>query len=105
MGDEKVTEPLVYFSFFTPSVSQSGYKVFVGGLSLNTDKESLKAFFEQYGEIVDSVVMRDPVTKRSRGFGFVTYSEGKSMDDCLEGAPHVVGERERERARASERAS
>ena len=67
-------------------------KVFIGGLNLNTTKDSLKSFFEQYGEIVDAVVMRDPTTKRSRGFGFVTYSDPKCVDECLAGIPHVVGE-------------
>lgn len=74
------------------SLSQNpACKMFIGGLSLNTSKESLKEHFEAYGEIVDAVVMRDPGTKRSRGFGFVTYAELKSVDDCL-ADKHVVGE-------------
>jgi RNA-binding protein Musashi len=32
-------------------------------------------FFEQFGEVIDSVVMIDRVTKRSRGFGFVTFAK------------------------------
>lgn len=74
-------------------------KVFIGGLSLNTSKESLKEHFEAYGEIVDAVVMRDATTKRSRGFGFVTYAELKSVDDCLSDK-HVVDGREVEAKRA-----
>jgi hypothetical protein len=31
-------------------------------------------FFQQYGEVIDSVVITDRVTKRSRGFGFVTFA-------------------------------
>ena len=31
-------------------------------------------FFQQFGEIIDSVVMVDRMTKRSRGFGFVTFA-------------------------------
>ena len=68
-------------------------KVFIGGLSLNTDKESLKEHFDKYGEITDAVVMRDPGTKRSRGFGFVTYADGESVDRCL-AETHVLGELE-----------
>ena len=33
-----------------------------------------RQFFEQFGEVIDSVVMIDRVTKRSRGFGFVTFA-------------------------------
>jgi heterogeneous nuclear ribonucleoprotein A1/A3 len=36
----------------------------VGGLNYTTTNDSLKEFFEKWGEIVDVVVMKDPVTKR-----------------------------------------
>lgn len=72
---------------------QSNAKLFIGGLSLETNKDSLKDYFEKYGEIVDVVVMRDPATKRSRGFGFVTYADPKSVEDCLAaGKHHSLGE-------------
>ena len=32
-------------------------------------------FFQQYGEVVDSIVLLDRRTKRSRGFGFVTFAD------------------------------
>jgi RNA recognition motif-containing protein len=32
-------------------------------------------FFEQFGDVIDSVVMIDRQTKRSRGFGFVTFAD------------------------------
>lgn len=75
-------------------------KLFIGGLSMDTDKDSLKAHFEHYGEIVDAVVMKDTSTKRSRGFGFVTYSDSKSVDDCLQETKHVVDGRQVEAKRA-----
>jgi len=31
-------------------------------------------FFKQFGPVIDSVVMLDRTTKRSRGFGFVTFA-------------------------------
>ena len=43
-----------------------------------SDKEFLH-FFEQFGPIIDSVVMLDRVTKRSRGFGFVTFAHEVSL--------------------------
>jgi RNA recognition motif. (a.k.a. RRM, RBD, or RNP domain) len=39
-------------------------KVFVGGLHHTTTDEGLKKFYEQWGEVVDCIVMHDPVTKR-----------------------------------------
>lgn len=50
-------------------------KLFIGGLSLNTTDESLHAFYSQYGTLVDCIVMRDATTKRSRGFGFVSFQK------------------------------
>ena len=35
--------------------------------------EEFVAFFQQFGELVDCLVMFDRDTRRSRGFGFVTY--------------------------------
>ena len=39
-------------------------KLFIGGLSYETDENSLRSHFEKWGEIVDCVVMRDTNTKR-----------------------------------------
>ena len=34
--------------------------------------------------------MQDPATKRSRGFGFVTFKEAKMVDQCMSERPHKV---------------
>ncbi|VDM82102.1 unnamed protein product [Strongylus vulgaris] len=49
-------------------------KIFVGGLTGNTTDEVMREFYSQFGELTDIIVMRDPNTKRSRGFGFVTFA-------------------------------
>ena len=54
----------VYFQSEGKSEPEQFRKVFIGGLSYETTEESLKSHFEQWGEIVDCVVMRDPNTKR-----------------------------------------
>ncbi|GIY25296.1 hypothetical protein CDAR_244031 [Caerostris darwini] len=75
-------------------------KLFIGGLNYKTSEETLKAHFEQWGEIVDCVVMRDPHTRRSRGFGFVTYKRAHMVDDAQAARPHEVDGREVEPKRA-----
>ncbi|KAG8197547.1 hypothetical protein JTE90_007283 [Oedothorax gibbosus] len=75
-------------------------KLFIGGLNYKTSEETLKAHFEQWGEIVDCVVMRDPHTRRSRGFGFVTYKKAHMVDDAQAARPHEVDGREVEPKRA-----
>ncbi|XP_049947064.1 heterogeneous nuclear ribonucleoprotein A1, A2/B1 homolog isoform X1 [Schistocerca serialis cubense] len=75
-------------------------KLFIGGLDYRTTDESLKKHFEQWGEIVDVVVMKDPGTKRSRGFGFITYSRAHMVDDAQAARPHKVDGRVVEPKRA-----
>ena len=49
-------------------------KVFVGGLAWETQKETMKKYFEQFGEILEAVVITDKATGRSKGYGFVCPS-------------------------------
>jgi RNA-binding protein Musashi len=58
-------------------------KMFVGGLNWETTEESLKNYFSKFGEVVDCTVMRDNVTGRSRGFGFLDFAEAKSVNRVL----------------------
>uniref|UniRef100_A0A914HPS9 RRM domain-containing protein n=1 Tax=Globodera rostochiensis TaxID=31243 RepID=A0A914HPS9_GLORO len=65
-------------------------KLFIGGLSLNTTDESLHAFYAQYGVLVDCIVMRDAQTKRSRGFGFVSFQSADEVDAAMTARPHTI---------------
>ncbi|KAF7465979.1 Hypothetical predicted protein [Marmota monax] len=58
-------------------------KLFIGGLSFKTTEESLRNYYEQWGKLTDCVVMRDPASKRSRGFGFVTFSSMAEVDAAI----------------------
>ena len=66
-------------------------KVFVGGLHLRTSEETFKEHFNQFGELVDCVVMTDPYTKKSRGFGFLEFGSSEEVDACQNARPHVIG--------------
>ncbi|XP_074599738.1 heterogeneous nuclear ribonucleoprotein A1-like 3 isoform X2 [Brevipalpus obovatus] len=87
-GDESSEEP------------EQFRKLFIGGLDYKTTEETLRSHFETWGEIVDCVVMRDPQTKRSRGFGFITYSKATMVDEAQKARPHKVDGREVEPKRA-----
>lgn len=65
-------------------------KIFVGGLSINTTAETMRQFFCQFGELADAVVMRDPISNRSRGFGFVTYIDPESVERVQRARPHII---------------
>lgn len=57
-----------------------GNNVYVSNLSIDTKESELKAHFSGFGAIKDVRIVRDPITKDSRGFGFVTFEspEGAS---------------------------
>jgi RNA recognition motif-containing protein len=58
-------------------------KLFVGGLSWNTSDDGLREAFEKFGEVTDAKVINDRETGRSRGFGFVTFSDGGAADEAV----------------------
>ncbi|XP_063153030.1 RNA-binding protein Musashi homolog 2 isoform X6 [Candoia aspera] len=72
----------------SPSDSQHDPgKMFIGGLSWQTSPDNLRDYFSKFGDIRECMVMRDPTTKRSRGFGFVTFADPASVDKVL-AQPH-----------------
>ncbi len=60
----------------------------------------MKKYFKQYGSVQDAVVMKDPVSKRSRGFGFITFYDVSSVDNVLANEPHTIDARKVEAKRA-----
>ncbi|XP_077332160.1 cold-inducible RNA-binding protein-like isoform X1 [Lithobates pipiens] len=60
-------------------------KLFVGGLSFDTNEQSLEDVFGKYGNIQEVVVVKDRETKRSRGFGFVTFENAEDAKDAMAG--------------------
>ena len=58
-------------------------KIFVGGLASTCTDADLISHFGEYGKIEDAVVMFDGASRRSRGFGFVTFSSESAVDRVL----------------------
>ncbi len=59
-------------------------KLFVGGLSWNTNEADLRQAFEPFGAVLEATVVTDRDTGRSRGFGFVTMDAPAAAAKAIE---------------------
>ena len=64
--------------------------MFIGGLSWQTTPESIREYFSTFGELAEVMVMKDPATRRSRGFGFVTFENEDVVDRVCEIHFHTI---------------
>ncbi|KAE8729482.1 wall-associated receptor kinase-like 2-like [Hibiscus syriacus] len=58
-------------------------KLFVGGLSYDTNETVLKNAFERHGEIIEVRVVARHVSEKSRGYGFVRFTSEASAIAAL----------------------
>ncbi|CAG9803888.1 unnamed protein product [Chironomus riparius] len=65
-------------------------KLFVGGLSWQTSSEKLREYFGMFGTVTDVLIMKDPITQRSRGFGFITFTEPDAVEKVLKVPIHTL---------------
>jgi RNA-binding protein Musashi len=65
-------------------------KMFVGGLAPTVTENDFRKYFEQFGTIIDVIVMYDPGTQRSRGFGFITYDSEDAVDIVVQKRFHEL---------------
>ncbi|KAM3385708.1 hypothetical protein ACQJBY_009455 [Aegilops geniculata] len=58
-------------------------RIFVGGLSWDTTERTLERAFGEFGKVIETQVVTERDTGRSRGFGFVTFSEPRAVDVAI----------------------
>ncbi len=59
-------------------------KLFVGSLPWAVDDQKLGDLFSQFGSVVSAVVLKDRMTGRSRGFGFVEMENEEEAKEAIE---------------------
>jgi cold-inducible RNA-binding protein len=62
----------------------SNNKLFVGNLSFNTTENDLQDAFAAYGTVVETNLMTDRMSGRSRGFAFVTMSTDEEAQKAID---------------------
>jgi len=59
-------------------------RLFVGGLSWETNEGDLRAAFGEFGTVADAVVVNEGNSGKSRGFGFVTMENRRDAARAVE---------------------
>lgn len=59
-------------------------KLYVGNLPWSVDDAKISELFNKYTSVVSSVVINDKQTGRSRGFGFVEFSDDNEAAKAIE---------------------
>jgi len=58
-------------------------KLYVGNLSFETTENDLRDLFAQHGTVTDVAILTDRETGRSRGFGFVTFTDATGANAAI----------------------
>ncbi|MBI3039843.1 RNA-binding protein [bacterium] len=61
------------------------FKVFVGNLPFSVDNQRLQSEFSRFGSVESARVVTDRHTGRSRGYGFVEFSDESSANAAIAG--------------------
>ncbi|CAK8687826.1 unnamed protein product [Clavelina lepadiformis] len=75
-------------------------KMFVGGLSWDTETFGLRDYFAKFGEVRDCTIKKDSKTERSRGFGFVLFADAESVKKVIDETNHYLDGRKIDPKRA-----
>lgn len=65
------------------SNGNNGCTIHVSKLNPKTREADLNEKFAPYGKILDCIILIDPNTKLSRGFGFITFAKPEEANDAI----------------------
>jgi len=68
--------------------------IFIGNLTKDLNESTVYDYCSTYGSISKFQIMKDPVTKQNRRFGFVSFESVKSTNCFLNTIPHYIGSRQ-----------
>jgi RNA recognition motif-containing protein len=59
--------------------------IYVGNLAYETNEDNLRDAFSAYGQVESVSVIKDKITGRSKGFGFVTMPNQEEAQKAIAG--------------------
>ena len=60
-------------------------KLYVGNLPFSVTDEALKKAFSEFGNVEEATIIMDKFSNRSKGFGFVTFSDDEAAKKAIAG--------------------
>lgn len=73
--------------------NQQQKKLFIGGLHWKTNDDDLRQYFSTYGPVTDAMVIIEPNTQRSRGFGFVVFANPEVAETVVQSQNHKINDK------------
>ena len=58
-------------------------RIYVGGISYNTNSDGLRRLFEQAGEVTEATIVEDKYSGQSKGFGFVEMPDANDAQGAI----------------------
>ena len=58
-------------------------KLFVGNIEWGVSEEDLKKLFSEHGAVEEAVIIKDKFSGRSKGFGFITFTNDEEADNAV----------------------
>ena len=58
--------------------------IYVSSLSFDVNSDDLKAAFEEFGEVSSANIIKDKITQKSRGFGFVEMPNKEEAEKAIQ---------------------
>jgi RNA recognition motif-containing protein len=59
-------------------------KLFIGNIEWGVTEDELKELFGKYGEVEEGIIIRDRMSGRSKGYGFITFANEEDADKAME---------------------
>ena len=59
-------------------------KLYIGSLSYDTTEDGLKEHFSKAGEVESAIIIKDKLSGRSKGFGFVEMASDEDATKAIE---------------------
>ena len=72
----------MYVSMYLPLISDD-YRIFCGDLGNDVNDDTLARAFRYYPSFLKAKIVRDKHTKKSKGFGFVSFKDPHNFMNAL----------------------